>query len=233
MRAFIARLKNALSICSVSPRPPTDVATSLEVNHNILKQNDTEPHCVFDGRSHLMKCETNLDLQNAKDKAKEVLKSFYDWGRDKNADLSDEDHSSAMTAMKMIASPTNEFIKLVKTWMVENDTKFMCALFKAEWQCVCLECVGAVDAIMPADRDCIILGAKKMHHDVNFNKSTFKVRDRNSDLLHKDENTLFQHDPCNYPLIASLLGHDYMSRIKNADFDALFNEMFPKLVAWK
>ena len=70
----------------------------------------------------------------------------------------------------------------------------MCALFEAEWKCVCLERVNAVDDIMSKDGDCIIIGAKKMCYDVNFNKSTFKVHDRNSDLLHNDENPLLQFD---------------------------------------
>ena len=74
LHTFIARPKNALSVCCVPPCPPTGVVTSLEVNHSMLKQNEIEPHYVFDGHRHPMKHETNLDHQNTKDKAKEVLK---------------------------------------------------------------------------------------------------------------------------------------------------------------
>ena len=96
-----------------------------------------------------------------------------------------------------------------------------------------LERVNVVDFIISIDEDCIIIGAKKMHYDVNFNNSTFKLHGRNSDILRKDVNPLLQYDPCNCPLIASLLGSYYTRRIKNIGFATLFNNLFPKLVTWK
>ena len=54
LHAFIARPKNALSVCCVPPYPPTDVVTSLEVHHK-FQQNDIEPHYAFDESSTLVK----------------------------------------------------------------------------------------------------------------------------------------------------------------------------------
>ena len=75
------------------------------------------------------------------------MQSFYDPGKDESLELTNEDHAVAAKAMKTIAQK-NELINIVKIWMVENNTKHMCAPFDAEWEYVSLERMNVVDAMM-------------------------------------------------------------------------------------
>ena len=88
------------------------------------------------------------------------------------------------------------------------------------------------DDITPAEGDCIMLGAKKVCCDVNFHGHTFKLCDMNEDLNKMDLNPLFNHDIDKWPLIASLLGYDYIDRIKNVGFATVFQNTLPRLVEW-
>ena len=46
------------------------------------------------------------------------------------------------------------------------------------------------------------------------------------------KNPLFQCDSSKWPLIASLLGCDYIDRMHNVGHSTLFNKTLPKLVSW-
>ena len=75
LHAFIARPKNALSVCCGHPYPPNDVIESLEVIHNAFNQHSIVPIYVFDGCRHPMKSSTNQD-QLAINKRKRVITCF-------------------------------------------------------------------------------------------------------------------------------------------------------------
>ena len=232
LHAYVSKPKNALSMCCSPPYAPTDVVTSLDFHHNILKLYNIVPYYVFDGYRHPMKSATNLERSNKRKEARKLLDLFYERGKDPDVELTDEDHTKAMKYIKTIASPTNEMISLVRCWLDDNKINHMCSPFDAEWQCVHLEQVNEVDAIMSTDGDCIILGAKKVYYNVNFNNHTFNLYDIEIEVKEKELNPLFKYDVDKWSLIASLLGCDYVDRIKNVGYATIFNKILPKLVDW-
>ena len=98
--------------------------------------------------------------------------------------------------------------------------------------CVCLEQMNIVDAVMSIDGDCIVLGATKLCFNVNFNSEMFQVYEKSIDTLDTQKNPLFQYESSKWPLIASLLGNDYIKRIPNVGFATIFNKVLPKMATW-
>jgi len=85
---------------------------------------------------------------------------------------------------------------------------------------------------MSIDGDCIVLGARKLCFNVNFNSEMFQVYEKSIDTLDTQKNPLFQHESSKWPLIASLLGNDYIKRIPNVGFATIFNKVLPKMATW-
>ena len=96
------------------PYLPTDVIASFESNHDTLTKKCIIPLCVFDGFHHAIKAATIAECTDARNKARDSLHSFYERGNDPNVIIKDEDCSSAMKNVKIIASRTNELTNLVK-----------------------------------------------------------------------------------------------------------------------
>ena len=86
--------------------------------------------------------------------------------------------------------------------------------------------------MMSTDGDCIVLGAEKLYFNVNFNTETFQIYEKSVDILCVEKNPLFKYKSKNWPLIASLLGNDYVKRIPNVGFATIFNKILPNLVHW-
>ena len=63
---------------------------------------------------------------------------------------------ASMKNIKKITHRSNELTNLVIKWMVSKDIKYVCAPFEVEWQCVYLEHMKLVDAVMSIDGDCFL-----------------------------------------------------------------------------
>ena len=113
--------------------------------------------------------------------AKDALHVFYECGKVPDEILTDDDHNAAMRNMKPMTYRTNELMNLVKNWMKSNNVDCMCTPSQVEWQCMHLEHKNAVDGMMSNDGNNIVIGAKKIFFNVNFNSETFQVYEKSVD----------------------------------------------------
>ena len=95
-----------------------------------------------------------------------------------------------------------------------------------------LEILLRVVLVVLPQPHCVVLGAKKLYFNVNFNSETFQVYDKSVDCAKVDDNPLFLHESKKWPLIASLLGNDYVKRIPNVGHATIFKKILPKLLVW-
>ena len=109
----------------------------------------------------------------------------------------------------------------------------MRAPFEAEWQCVCLERMNLVDAVMSSDGDCITHGASKSHHGWNFVKRTFLFHDKDVESMNALGNPIFKHNENHWCVVGAMLGCDCLNRVHNCGCATLFNKVFPNLVMWE
>ena len=84
--------------------------------------------------------------------------------------------------------------------------------------------------MMSIDGDCVTLGAKKMHFNVNFNNETFQLHDEITEMIDKVSNIMPACETEKWPVMPSLLGNDYVKRIPSIVHAIIFNKTLPKLV---
>ena len=75
--------------------------------------------------------------------------------------------------------------------MKENNVKFYFVLFEAKWQCLYIEKLKLVDAVIYKDSNYIILGVKILYYNINFKEQHFKVYKKDIDTKDKYINPLF------------------------------------------
>ena len=98
---------------------------------------------------------------NSEDK----LNLFYEKGKNKKVDLTDEDHHEVFKHIKDKNFPNVKITSIIMKWTKENNIKCLCAPFEAEWQCVHLECMSVADTVMSSDGYCIMHGVKNLCYE--------------------------------------------------------------------
>jgi len=149
---------------------------------------------VFDGAKHPMKAKTHMKRRDDKLKAQSYLDSFYQRGNNCDTILTDDEFTKAEQCRKIIASPNNEILSLILSWFKSNDAKYTCAPFKAEWQCIYMERLNQVNAVMSKDGDAIIIGVHKLYYNIDFNDHSFKEYDKINDKINLSNNSLFLYE---------------------------------------
>ena len=202
--------KSTLLMTCIPPYPPTDIIDTLAQYHKSIIENKITPCYVLEGYKHPMKYYTHQECLKIRTDAMEKLNNFYEIGKDAMKELTDEDYCNSMKYIKLVASPNNEVLSLIIEWIISSNIWYFGSPFKAKWQCIYLEKIGIVDAIMSTDSDYIMHGVQKLYFNINFNKLTFQVFDRKVDCLNVDDNPLFAYDYEKWPIISALLGCDYI-----------------------
>ena len=122
-----------------------------------------------------------------------------------------------MANRKITFRPENHLLSLAIDWMINDDINHARTPFEVEWHCLRLEQANVVDGVTSKDGDCVVLGAKKVRFNVNFNNESFQVfnmdNDNNSEI-----NPLLTRDADKWHLIGVVLGCDYLPRTCYLDY---------------
>ena len=211
----------ALRLNSEPKYAPAELLAKFQSNHRALVEEGITPYYCFDGFRHPMKKVAREEREHKHNVAKQWLDSFYDDGRN-NRPIDDTRRESAMKYLRDVTVLDPLVISYIVEWMGRENIPFECVPFEAEWQLVQMESENIISAVMTTDGDAIILGAKTVLFDVDFNKKKWKVY-RQHDLI-AGNSPLSAYDPKNWPAIACMLGSDYHARIPDVGYKRVFKE---------
>ena len=104
--------------------------------------------------------------------------------------------------------------------MKDDSIAFVCAPFEAEQQLVKLEKDGKSDAVISMDGDCLVLGHKKIMHNMDWRKKKFEMHDQ-KEAIETNECLLVPCSLKRQPVIASLLRTECADEIANVEATAI------------
>jgi 5'-3' exonuclease len=156
----------ALHLNSEPKYAPFKLLAKFKSNHHAMVNAGITPYYCFDGFCHPMKKVAREEQEKNYNVTRQWLDSFYDDARN-NCPINDTRWQAAMKFLRDITIPDPLVLSYIVEWMGHER--------KAEWQLVQMESENVVAAVMMTDGDAIILGAKTILFDVDFNKKTWKV----------------------------------------------------------
>lgn len=212
------------------PYRPVRLLSEIKRRHKILVDSGLKPMYVFDGRRHPMKVVAREKRDNPLESAIKWLDEFYSKGL-LGESISDDERDEAMKKMKEATQVTPEIISIVIEWMKEQEVRFICAPFEAEWQCVALVLDKLADIILSTDGDCVILGAPKVIVELTLSTSQCFVYDRACVLssLANPKYDISEYEDL-LPEMAAFLGCDYIKRVHGYGADRVFKKRLPGFV---
>ncbi len=202
-----------LKLCFDKPRKVEEVLNFISKHVNILQKYGITIIPVLDGKEHGMKKIALQKRNKTRQTCKSGIESFFQKCFHNPEQITDKDRSDFERYMKGVVGRSDELTAMILNWFRKENINFICAPFEAEWQLVYLEKEKTIDAIITSDSDAIILGAKRVIFDINFERGEY--REYNEDLAiqthahDKSRYKIFKYGKANFPIIASLLGNDY------------------------
>ena len=175
---------------------------------------------VFDGAQHELKAVARANRDNAANKARQKITAFEEKCNNTPQDVNDEDRDSYVKNLKKISRPRQEITHFIVEWMKSQNISFVSAPYEAEWQLVRLEADNDIHAVASIDGDCVVLGAKRVIYYIDWAKQKYEMFDQEEVLRSKDD-LLAEYDPQYWPIIASLLGTDYVKNIKGIGIETV------------
>ena len=188
---------------SVPKHPPFELLAKLKSNHQQFIDAGIMPYCCFDGHRHAMKKVARKEREKKHDAAKRWLEEFYDDAARNNRLIDEPRRESAMKYVREFTSPDELIVTHIIDWMKRDNAWCDCAPFEAEWQLVQAEKQKLIDAAATTDGDAVMLGAKMVFFDVDFQKKKFKVCQQEE--VCRGNYPLSACSPDDWPVITSMI----------------------------